>query len=150
MSESHRESPVDDRRPYPGDFHGSPQLEYRPHPDGDADPGEIVWTWVPYEEDHTQGKDRPVMIIGHDRDWLIGLMLTSQDHGQVNGAERIDGRVWCDIGTGPWDPQGRPSEVRLDRILRVDPTRVRREGAGIDLHRFTEVAKRLRHWHQPR
>ena len=39
-------------------------IEYSPSLDGDADPGEVVWTWVPYEEDPTQGKDRPVVIIG--------------------------------------------------------------------------------------
>ncbi|MEO5723111.1 MAG: hypothetical protein ABIQ39_12615, partial [Ilumatobacteraceae bacterium] len=37
---------------------------YNPSLDGDADPGEVVWTWVNYEEDPTQGKDRPVVIIG--------------------------------------------------------------------------------------
>src|SRR4051794_909409 len=26
-------------------------LEYAPQPDGQADPGEIVWTWVRYEDD---------------------------------------------------------------------------------------------------
>ena len=30
-----------------------------------------------------------------------------------------------DIGTGPWDRRGRPSEVRIDRVIRVDPTGVR-------------------------
>ena len=39
-------------------------IEYTPRLDNDPDPGEIVWTWVPFEEDPTQGKDRPVMIIG--------------------------------------------------------------------------------------
>ncbi|GAB5080487.1 hypothetical protein ARTHROSP310_36360 [Arthrobacter sp. AD-310] len=28
-------------------------------PDGEPDPGEVVWTWVPYQEDHGRGKDRP-------------------------------------------------------------------------------------------
>src|SRR5512139_4061485 len=44
--------------PYPGDFPGMPDLSYAPHRDGQPDPGEIVWAWVPYEEDHAQGKDR--------------------------------------------------------------------------------------------
>ena len=30
-------------------------------------------------------------------------------------------RRWIDIGAGAWDSQRRPSEVRLDRIVRIDP-----------------------------
>ena len=29
---------------------GSVRTEYSPAHDGDPDPGEIVWTWVPFEE----------------------------------------------------------------------------------------------------
>lgn len=32
-------------------------IAYAPHPDGEPDPGEIVWSWVPYEDDPSQGKD---------------------------------------------------------------------------------------------
>ncbi|HOA02746.1 MAG TPA: type II toxin-antitoxin system PemK/MazF family toxin, partial [Dermatophilaceae bacterium] len=46
---------------YPGDFTGIPDLRWAPRHDGRPDPGEVVWTWVPFEEDHTQGKDRPVL-----------------------------------------------------------------------------------------
>ena len=46
-------------------------IEYSPSMDGDPDPGEIVWTWVPYEEDPTQGKDRPVVIIGRRGHMLV-------------------------------------------------------------------------------
>ena len=56
------------------------RIAYAPDLDGSADPGEIVWTWVPYEEDHSVGKDRPVLVVGRDGDWLLGLMLTSKDH----------------------------------------------------------------------
>ena len=68
------------RSTYPGDFTGTPDLAYAPKPDGQPDPGEIVWTWVPYEEDHRQGKDRPVLLVGRDDRWLLALMLTSKDH----------------------------------------------------------------------
>src|SRR5882757_411423 len=34
------------------------RLVYAPDLDGRADPGEIVWTWVVYEDDPTRGKDR--------------------------------------------------------------------------------------------
>ena len=97
--------------------------------DGAADPGEIVWTWVPYEEDDAQGKDRPVLVVGRDGGWLLGLMLTSKDHSRDAADEARWGRRWLDIGSGPWDRQGRPSEIRLDRVLRLDPAAVRREGA---------------------
>ena len=29
------------------------------------------------------------------------------------------GRYWTDIGTGEWDNHGRPSEVRVNRIIRI-------------------------------
>ncbi|MBT9258073.1 type II toxin-antitoxin system PemK/MazF family toxin [Phycicoccus sp. MAQZ13P-2] len=129
---------------YPGDYTGPLDPVYAPRPDGRPDPGEIVWTWVPYEEDHTQGKDRPVLLVGHDGDWLLGLQLTSKDHDRDAEQERRAGRRWVDIGTGAWDRQGRPSEVRVNRVLRVDPAAVRREGAVLDRARFLEVAAAVR------
>lgn len=114
---------------YPGDYTGSITAQYAPNLDGDADPGEIVWTWVPFEEDYSQGKDRPVLVIGTDGEWMLALMLTSKDHTRDLEREARYGRRWMDIGTGPWDKAGRPSEVRLDRIIRVDPNAIRREGA---------------------
>src|SRR5699024_11576160 len=65
---------------YPGDYRGPVRPVYTPDLDGDADPGEIVWAWVPYEEDHSQGKDRPVLVIGRDGAWLLALMLTRKDN----------------------------------------------------------------------
>jgi hypothetical protein len=129
---------------YPGDFEGVPEMTYAPSDDGDPDPGEIVWTWVPYEEDHRQGKDRPVLVIGRDGGWLLALMLTSQDHDRDAEQEARWGRHWVDIGSGSWDRQGRPSEARVDRVLRVDPARVRREGAVLSRERFDEVAAAVR------
>jgi hypothetical protein len=128
---------------YAGDFVGKPSLEYAPHPDGHADPGEVVWAWVPFEEDHTQGKDRPVLIIGHDSGLLLGLMLTSKDHDRDAADEARHGRHWLDVGAGPWDGQHRPSEVRLDRIVRLRPESVRREGATLPRPIFDQVARAL-------
>src|SRR5687768_6911745 len=54
------------------------RVEYRPSLDGDPDPGEVVWTWVPFEDDPTLGKDRPVVIIGRHGDDLSGVALTSR------------------------------------------------------------------------
>ncbi len=39
------------------------RISYAPDLDGAADPGEVVWTWVPFEEDAAQGKDRPVLVV---------------------------------------------------------------------------------------
>jgi hypothetical protein len=126
---------------YPGDFTGTATIEYRPDPDGHPDPGEVVWGWVPYEEDHSRGKDRPVLVIGRDGSWLLGLMLTSKDHDRDAAQEARAGRQWMDVGTGAWDARGRPSEVRLDRVLRLDPARVRREGGALDRQVFDAVAE---------
>lgn len=110
---------------YPGDYRDIINFEYSPSLDGDADPGEIVWTWVPFEEDHSQGKDRPVLLVGRDGEYLLALMMTSKDH---NNREHADSN-YLDIGSGPWDPQGRASEVKLNRVIRVRPDSMRREGA---------------------
>ena len=116
---------VSDGSDYPGDYRDMINFEYSPSLDGDADPGEIVWTWVPFEEDHSQGKDRPVILVGRDGEYLLALMMTSKDH---NNREHADSN-YLDIGSGPWDPQGRASEVKLNRVIRVRPDSMRREGA---------------------
>jgi|SRR5689334_8514609 len=113
------------------------RIAYAPDLDGSADPGEIVWTWVPYEEDDGRGKDRPVLVVGREGRELVGLMLSSQ-------SERADDRNWVGIGSGKWDGQGRPSYVRLDRVIEVGEHEIRREGAVLDEKRFDRVADELR------
>ncbi|MBO0678212.1 type II toxin-antitoxin system PemK/MazF family toxin [Mycolicibacterium sp. S2-37] len=117
--------------------HRARKLVYAPDLDGRADPGEIVWTWVVYEDDPTRGKDRPVLVVGRDRRTLLGLMLSSQDHHH-------DDPNWVAIGSGAWDGDGRPSWVRLDRVLDVPEEGIRREGAILERERFEVVATRLR------
>ena len=112
-------------------------LEYSPNPDGDADPGEVVWTWVPYEEDPGRGKDRPVLVVGRSGRTVLGLMLSSQ-------SDRDGQRNWLPLGPGAWDRESRPSWVRLDRVLEVDADGIRREGAVLDRTRFDQVAGALR------
>jgi hypothetical protein len=124
-------------------------VEYRPRADGRPDPGEVVWAWVPYDEDDGRGKDRPVLVIGRRGGSLLGLMLSSQDHDRDAADEERHGRSWTDVGTGAWDSRGRPSEVRLDRLLVLDPAGVRREGAALDRVRFERVvgeARRVQGW----
>ncbi len=119
-------------------------LRYSPKADGRPDPGEVVWAWVPYEEDPSQGKDRPVLVIGEEDGQLLALGLTSRDHDVDAAQEAGAGRQWMDIGTGAWDSQGRPSEVRLDRLLHIDPAGVRREGAALPKDVFDAVLEAAR------
>jgi hypothetical protein len=84
-----------------------PALSYTPHPDGVADPGEVVWAWVPFEEADGRGKDRPVLIIGRLDGMLLGLMLTSKDHNRDAATEAAAGRHWLDVGPGGWDRENR-------------------------------------------
>jgi hypothetical protein len=113
--------------------------EYAPEIDGEPDPGEVVWGWVPYEDDPSQGKDRPVLLIGRRGAQWLGLMLTSKDHDRDAADEERHGRYWMDVGSGGWDRDGRPSEVRLDRLLLLDEGSIRREGAALDRTTFDAV-----------
>lgn len=119
---------------------GPLRFDYRPRHDGKPDPGEVVWAWVPFEENDGRGKDRPVLIISRSGADLLGLMLTSKDHDRDAADEARHGRYWVDVGAGAWDRQGRPSEVRVDRVLRLSPRDVRREGAALDRTMFDKVA----------
>lgn len=139
-------APTAPRGGYPGDHTGPVDTSYSPTADGDADPGEIVWAWVPYEEDHSRGKDRPALVVGLDGPWLLALQVTSQDHDRDAAQEARAGRYWMDIGSGAWDSRGRASEVRLNRVLRLDPGAVRREGAALDRATFDRVVAAMREY----
>lgn len=116
-------------------------LEYSPDLDGLADPGEVVWAWVPYEEDPERGKDRPLLVVGRHRRRLLAMMLSSRRHD--------DSDDWLDLGAGAWDREGRDSYLRLDRVFALDEDDIRREGAVLDPERFAQVAAvliRLHGW----
>lgn len=118
------------------------EISYSPALDGSADPGEIVWTWVPFEDDPSEGKDRPVLVVGRDRfdeepDTVLGLMLSSKDYHR----EDPD---WVGIGTGAWDSENRESFVRLDRVIEVAEHGIRREGAIMPRGQFDIIATELR------
>jgi hypothetical protein len=113
------------------------ELYYAPKPNGLADPGEVVWTWVPFEDNPRRGKDRPVLVVGRDGRTLVGLMLSSN-------TRRDRQRHWFGLGSGAWDAQQRASWVRLDRVLAFGDRKVRREGAALDRARFDQVAGELR------
>jgi hypothetical protein len=110
-------------------------ISYAPRSDGRADPGEIVWTWVPYEERDGRGKDRPVLVVAALRDGsLLGLQLTSKPH-----EDQWD----LGIGAGPWDSAGRPSWVRLERVFRLQQGGIRRAGVALPPDRYAVVAGEL-------
>ncbi len=114
------------------------RLVYAPEQDGLADAGEIVWTWVPYEEDATRGKDRPLLVVGRKGKRLHGLMLSSQAPDE---RERQD---WLPIGAGAWDGEGRDSYVRVDRLFEFDEAAIRREAAVMDERLFWKIAAVLK------
>jgi hypothetical protein len=114
-------------------------LEYHPDLDGLADPGEIVWAWVPYEEDPARGKDRPLLVVGRHGRRLLAMMLSSRRHD--------DSEDWLELGSGTWDREGRHSYVRLDRVFALDEDDIRREGAVLEPERFAHVAAVLMRMH---
>jgi hypothetical protein len=126
--------------PYEGQL---PALQYVPQDDDAADPGEVVWAWVPYDENDGRGKDRPVLVIARYRGGYLGLQTTSKDHDRDAADEARWGRYWFDIGHGTWDSQGRESEVRLDRVLYLPAGAVRRIGAVLERRRYDAVAQAL-------
>jgi hypothetical protein len=118
------------------------RIAYTPDHDGHPDPGEVVWAWVPYEDDSRQGKDRPVVVIGSAGDRLAVVPLSSRG---PDG--RPDPAAWVSVGSGRWDGQGRTSYANVDRILRVTKHDVRREGATLGRARFDAVVAGVRQRH---
>jgi hypothetical protein len=114
------------------------KIVYAPERDGLADTGEIVWTWVPFEDDPNQGKDRPLLVMGRKGQRLHGLMLSSQTPDE---RYRED---WLPIGSGPWDREGRDSYIRVDRLFEFDEAGIRREASIMNEELFWLVADVLR------
>lgn len=113
-------------------------IEYSPSLDGSPDPGEVVWTWVPYAEHDGRGKDRPVLIIARiDGGAVAGCYLSTKQH-----------RNFIAVGPGDWDSQGRPSYLNPERVLRVANAGMRREGAVLSKARFTQATQELVAWYR--
>lgn len=108
-------------------------MSYSPSTDGAPDPGEIVWTWVPYEENDGRGKDRPVLVVAAEKSGtVLAVQLSTKQH---------DG--FLPLGAGAWDAENRPSYVNLDRVFRVQPSGMRREATALDRVRYAKVAAAL-------
>jgi hypothetical protein len=115
---------------------GALSIGYAPERDGAPDAGEIVWTWVPYDEDDGRGKDRPVLVIARqDTERVYAVRLTSKPH------ERD--RDYLALGAGEWDAAGRPSWVDIEQLYSVHASGMRREAAALDPVRFGVVADAL-------
>ena len=111
-------------------------ITYAPQPDGEPDAGEVVWTWVPYDENDGRGKDRPVLVIARQSEERVyAVRLTSHAH---------DGsRDYLALGPGEWDSRGRPSWLDLSAVYSVHDRGMRREAAALDRARFDRVAAAL-------
>lgn len=112
------------------------QIRYSPEKDGDPDSGEVIWTWVPYEENDGRGKDRPVLVIGRQSaDRVYAVRMTSKAHEHD--------RDYLSIGSGAWDSQGRESWVDVEQLYSVHNNGMRREAAVLDRARYDRVAAAL-------
>lgn len=117
------------------------RISYAPRRNSAADPGEVVWTTVAFEDRPQESKDRPVLVVGSKgRGTVLGLMLSTQQ-------SRAGQDGWLELGSGSWDAEGRTSFVRLDRVLEIEANSIRREGAVLDATRFERVASALRTRH---
>lgn len=113
------------------------QVSYAPERNGLANPGEVVWVRVAFEDNSFAGKDRPVLVVGRrDERTVYALQLSSQPHhdGQPH---------WLALGSGPWDQKRRPSWVRLDRVLELHEHALRRETTALPPAQFRQVSDRL-------
>ncbi|MRX45014.1 type II toxin-antitoxin system PemK/MazF family toxin [Agromyces sp. Q22] len=112
------------------------RFAYAPERDGEPDPGEVVWTWVPYEERDGRGKDRPVVVVAAGSEGrFLAVQLTSRPQDGNGDAVAL--------GAGAWDGEGRPSWVRIDRVFLVHTEGMRREAASLDAERYGRVVDAL-------
>lgn len=112
-------------------------LSYAPNRDGAPDAGEVVWTWVPFDENDGRGKDRPLLVIARqNRDRVYAMRLTSTPHP---GDARF-----VPLGAGEWDAAGRASWLDLEHVYSVHERGLRREASALPPDAFARVAGALR------
>ncbi len=120
--------------------HRARRVVYAPDLDGRADPGEIVWTWVVYEDDPTRGKDRPVLVVGRDRSVLLGpdavqpgpprpTTATGSRSAPAAGTTRAGraGCAWTGCSTCPRRASAARARSWTARTFEVVATRLRAE-----------------------
>lgn len=109
---------------------------YAPDMDGQADPGEIVWADIHTHHGETLDK-RAVLIIGRKDHTLLAMLISSND-------EHANQKNWLEVGSGPWDPAGRESWIRVDKILQIPESLIQRRGAAMPERRYERIANYLR------
>lgn len=112
------------------------EVAYAPQRDGAPDAGEIVWTWVPYEENDGRGKDRPVLVIGRESaERVYAVRMTSRPH---------DGdRDYLSIGTGSGTRRDANPGSTSNSFYSVHERGLRREAAVLDRRRYDRVGAAL-------
>ncbi|APT85230.1 type II toxin-antitoxin system PemK/MazF family toxin [Corynebacterium aquilae] len=114
----------------------SRSIYYAPDMDGQADPGEVVWVWVP-DETTGSAQERALVVVGRTRQHILGLLISPNSQHATES-------TWLDIGSGAWDTSGKNCWVRLDKVVRVAEDAIRRQGAIMPRRRFDRIAHRLR------
>ena len=117
--------------------HHARSIYYAPDRDGQADPGEVIWVWIQPNLPGHPARERAMVVVGRSQHLLLGLLISpNPEHANEDN--------WIDIGSGGWDVAGRQCWVRLDKILEVPESPIRRQGAIIPKSRFERIAQRLR------
>lgn len=137
MTIQHRDDSIDNSADFPGRTGptatseadprdvGPVRTSYAPDRDGDPDPGEIVWTFVPFEENDGRGKDRPVLVVAREEaGTLLAVQLSSKQHDQD--------REWVALGAAP----GTAPAVRRGSIW-TGSCGCTRTGCGVRRARWT-------------
>lgn len=95
-------------------------------------PGDVVWTFIRFEDEPGEGKDRPVIIIDVDgrRLSVVGMTSNSKRDGQ---------RGYVHIGNGSWDHLHRDSWANVHRVVVIPRRSIRRRGGSLDPSAFKKV-----------
>lgn len=115
-------------------------IVYAPDMDGHADSGEIVYAPVRLDGETAESHERAVVVIGRHRQELLGALISADER-------HADDHRWLYIGTGSYESGARPSWVRLDKVLIVPESGIRRSGTVLPRRRFERIAHRLRSDH---
>lgn len=112
-------------------------IVYSPDMDGQADPGEVVWIPLQLESEEAPLSERAVVVVGRQGPHLLGMLISTRE-------EHANQPEWLSIGSSSWNENPKPSWVRIDRVLLVPESGIRRAGAVMPRKRFEILANRLR------